>query len=59
MVLHYSTQRRPCAVPEQGWELQSLVCMCGPGQLLPACCGEGELQSRSLTWTPESHFDEH
>lgn len=46
-------------VPEHGWELQSLVCMCGPGQLLPPCCGEGELQNRSLVWTPESHCDEH
>lgn len=47
------------AAPEQGWELQSLVWMCGPGQLVPPCCGVGELQNRSLIWTPESHFDEH
>lgn len=34
-------------VPEQGWELQSLVWMCGPWHLLPPCSGEGELQKRS------------
>ncbi len=56
-VLH--SWRKHDAVPEQGWELQSLVCMCGPEQLLPPCCGEGELQNRSLVWTPESHSDEH
>lgn len=38
--------------------MQSLVCMCGPGQLLPPCCGEGELQNRSLICTPELHSDE-
>lgn len=51
--------RKHDTVPKQGWELQSLVCMWGPGQLLPSCCGEGELQNRSLVWTPESHSDEH
>lgn len=46
-------------VPEQGWELQSLVWMCGPWHLLPPCSGEGDLQNRSLIWTPESHLAEH
>lgn len=55
----HSSIRKHQAAPEQGWELQSLVCICGPGQLLPPCCGVGELQNRSLIWTPESHSDEH
>lgn len=56
--IHWDDFIKHDAPPEQGWELQSLVCMCGPGQLLPPCCGEGELQNRSLICTPELHSEE-
>lgn len=58
VIISSSGCKNSSRVPEQGWELQSLVWMCGPWHFLPPCSAEGELQNRSRIWTPESHLDE-